>query len=179
MSIDKFQNTVVDISSSKHDRSSRVKCLDSQTGAQVSLQRPLDRVLRVTFPGKWHRIYFCAFSVDASRDVDITQRAGEVLRAVAAVALDGRVWRAPHEGWTRLSRAFVQNCFAPIAREAFLANADCLMSVARWDETVNVCGYECATVFHDNNVFAFAAAGLTPFLFAFVLLLKLNFIIIK
>jgi hypothetical protein len=45
-----------------------------------------------------------------------------------------------------------------------------LMSVARRDEAVDVAGDEGAAVLHDDDVFAFAAAGFASVFVAFVLL---------
>jgi hypothetical protein len=45
-----------------------------------------------------------------------------------------------------------------------------LVSVARRDEAVDVAGDEGAAVLHDDDVFAFAAAGFASVFVAFVLL---------
>jgi hypothetical protein len=170
MSADKFQNAVVNISGCKHDCPRRVKRLQRHARTQVPLQRPLDGVLRVTFPGKRHRVDFGTLPVNAAGHVDVAERTCQIFRAVAAVAFDGRIGGAPHEGRARFAGALVQDGFAAVAGKAFFANADRLMSVARRDEAVDVAGDEGAAVLHDDDVFAFAAAGFASVFVAFVLL---------
>ena len=76
MTIDEFQNAIINITGREHDGTGWMKCLNSHACAQVSLQRPFDGVLRVTLAGKRHWIDFRAFPVDTSGHVDVAEGSG-------------------------------------------------------------------------------------------------------